>query len=188
MTNNDKVFFEVHDNYQKQTYRNRTNIYAAQGKLGLTIPVTYTQKNRQLYRDVKISYDNNWQEIHWKSLESAYKMSPFFEFYQDDLKPLFLKKTPFLMDFNMQCFQAICACLELEIPFIKTVIYEKEPKGMKDYRSLVNIKKETIQDFQNYIQVFTQKHGFISNLSILDLLFNEGPNTTIYLENQTLVS
>ncbi len=188
MIKNEDVHFEVCDNYQKQTYRNRSNIYGAQGKLGLTVPVNYTQKNRQLYRDVKISYDTNWQAIHWKSLESAYKMSPFFEFYQDDLKPLFFKKEPFVMAFNLQCFQVVCECLELNISIKKTNYFEKDLKNFRDYRSLINIKKESPQTFQKYTQVFTQKHGFISNLSILDLLFNEGPNAVLYLETQTLVN
>jgi hypothetical protein len=182
----DVLTFEVQDNYQKQTYRNRTNIYGAQGKLGLTVPVNYSQKNRQLYRDVKIAYDSNWQVVHWKSLESAYKMSPYFEFYQDDLKPLFDLKEQFLLDFNLQCFKAVCACLELDIDYKITTSYEKTLDNIDDYRPLIAAKKETAFNFDRYIQVFTQKHGFISNLSILDLLFNEGPNTLNYLESQTL--
>ena len=103
----DTITFEVSDNYQKQTYRNRTTIYGANGKLALTIPVNFTQKNRQLYCDVKIHNDEKWQINHWKSLESAYKMSPFFEFYQDDLKPLFEREENFLLDFNFKCFKVI---------------------------------------------------------------------------------
>ena len=188
MVKSKTVYFEICDNYQKQSYRNRTNIYAANGKLGLTIPVSYSQKNRQMYCDVKIAYDSNWQDIHWKSLESAYKMSPFFEFYQDDLRPLFSLKEDFLLDFNLKCFHVICECLELKLPYKETQVFNKEPESIKDYRALVSIKKEPIQDFNSYMQVFTQKHGFISNLSILDLLFNEGPNALNYLEAQILTS
>ncbi len=182
----DTITFEVSDNYQKQTYRNRTTIYGANGKLALAIPVNFTQKKRQLYRDVKIHNDEKWQINHWKSLESAYKMSPFFEFYQDDLKPLFEQEETNLLDFNFKCFKVISDCLQLNFKFDKTMDYEKTPKDKIDLRQLVNTKKEVNQNFNSYTQVFTQKHGYISDLSILDLLFNEGPNAENYLSQQSL--
>ena len=186
LLNADNITFETQDNYQKQTYRNRANIYGANGKLGLTIPVNFSQKNRQLYRDVRIHNEEKWQINHWKSLESAYKMSPFFEFYQDDLRILFEEKTNFLLDFNLKCFTVVCNCLDINFNFNKTVEFEKSPLNKLDLRNLVNTKKEVLQNFDSYTQVFTQKHGFISNLSILDLLFNEGPNAENYLRQQTL--
>lgn len=180
------VTFEMMDNFQKQTYRNRSYIYAANGKLQLSIPVIYSQKNRQQYKDVIIANDYNWQDIHWKSLESAYRTSPFFEFYADELEPLF--KTPFenILAFNLKCFEVICECLQLDLEYSKTDTYEKEPENIEDYRHLVNAKKEPSYNFNNYTQVFSEKHGFISNLSILDLLFNEGTNALSYLESQQL--
>ena len=181
-----EVTFEIDDNYQKQTYRNRAYIYAANGKLRLNIPVIHTQKNRQKYRDVKISNITNWQELHWKSLESAYRTSPFFEFYEDDLKPVFEIKTNFLLDFNFKCFATICECLQLDLKISKTVKFEREITDKTDYRFLVNAKKEKTFGFDQYTQVFSNKYGFISNLSILDLLFNEGPNTLNYLNSQEL--
>ena len=181
-----KVIWEVCDNYQKQTYRNRSYIYAANGKLLLNIPIIHTQKNRQKYRDVKIANVSKWQELHWKSLESAYRTSPFFEFYEDELKPLFTTKAKFLMDFNFKCFDTICDCLQLDLNTTKTHKFEKEISDKLDYRKLVNAKKEQLFEFDKYTQVFTNKHGFISNLSILDLLFNEGPNATQYLQSQEL--
>src|SRR5690606_12429449 len=96
-----KVTFEVCDNFQKQTYRNRMNIYGSQGKTSLTIPVIYTQKNRQLYKDILISNDEKWQDLHWKSIQSAYSSSPFFEFYEDDLLPIFKSEATHLMAFNL---------------------------------------------------------------------------------------
>jgi hypothetical protein len=182
----DEVTFEVDDNYQKQTYRNRSYIYAANGKLLLNIPIIHTQKNRQKYRDVKIANVSKWQELHWKSLESAYRTSPFFEFYEDELKPLFTTKAKFLMDFNFKCFDTICDCLQLDLNTTKTHKFEKEISDKLDYRKLVNAKKEQLFEFDKYTQVFSNKHGFISNLSILDLLFNEGPNATQYLQSQEL--
>jgi hypothetical protein len=181
----DVVYFEVCDNYQKQSYRNRTEIYGANGKLALTVPVSYTQKNRQLYKDVAIANDDLWQEQHLKSLQSAYSMSPFFEFYIDDLMPLFEKRFHYILDFNLKCFEVLKDCIQLDTITKSTETFEKDPEEKTDFRPLVN-RNYKANAFQAYTQVFTEKHGFISNLSILDLLFNEGPNTEIYLKNQKL--
>lgn len=178
--NADVVYFEVCDNYQKQSYRNRTEIYGANGKLALTVPVSYTQKNRQLYKDVKIANEEQWQLQHLKSLQSAYSMSPFFEFYIDDLMPLFEKRFEYILDFNLKCFDVLINCLQLDVTPKSTTIFEKEPIGKTDFRNLVKRNFE-VQSLQPYTQVFTEKHGFISNLSILDLLFNEGPNAELYI-------
>jgi hypothetical protein len=180
------ITFEMMDNFQKQTYRNRSYIYAANGKLQLSIPVIYSQKYRQQYKDVKIANDYNWQDIHWKSLESAYRTSPFFEFYADELEPLFKTSFECVLEFNLKCFEVICECLQLDIEVKQTAVYDKEPENIKDYRGLVNAKKEPIYNLKHYTQVFSEKHGYISNLSILDLLFNEGPNALSYLESQQL--
>lgn len=182
----DTVTFEVHDNYQKQTYRNRALIYAVNGKLLLNIPVHHTQNNRQLYKDIKIAYNSNWQGLHWKSIQSAYYSSPFFEFYADDLQPLFEKKEPFLMDYNLKCFNVILDCLQLKLDIATSTTFEKHPTRHIDLRPLVNHRKETEQNFEPYKQVFDDKHGFLTNLSILDLLFNEGPMAVNYLKAQQL--
>lgn len=182
----DSICFEMEDNFQKQTYRNRAYIYGANGKLSLNIPVIHTQKERQKYRDVKIYNAEKWQQIHWKSLESAYRTSPFFEFYEDEIAPLFQTKAKFLLDFNMQCFKTICECLQLELNSSETTVYEKTVIDKLDMRDLVNVKKEKPKPFEPYTQVFNDKHGFISNLSIFDLLFCEGPNSVNYLQNQSL--
>lgn len=182
------IVFEVQDNYQKQTYRNRAYIYGANGKLSLNAPVKYTQKNRQQYKEVKIANEENWQEQHWKSLQSAYKTSPYFEFYEDELKPLFQKKYDFILDFNFECLDTIFNCLQMECEYSKTNEYVKNPKETMDLRHLVNARKEPTFKFGKYTQVFGNKHGFISNLSILDLLFNEGPNALNYLESQELTT
>lgn len=181
----ESITFETDDNFLKQTYRNRTYIYAANGKLLLNIPVIHTQKNRQKYRDVKISQETNWQDLHWKSLLSAYRTSPFFEYYEDELQPLFKTKTDYILDFNLKCFETICECLQLETEYSKTTDYQKTVEDKFDYRFLVNAKTEE-PIFEPYTQVFDTKHGFLNNLSILDLLFNEGPNALNYLESQTI--
>ncbi|MGY0392876.1 WbqC family protein [Bizionia sp. KMM 8389] len=178
------VCFEMADNFQKQTYRNRSYIYGANGKLLLNIPVIHSQKNRQLYKDVSPFNTEDWQRNHWKSLESAYKTSPFFEFYEDDLKPLFEKPATNLMAFNLACFQAICECIQIDPEVTETTIYNKDTENFIDLRYLAKAKGEIAPMLEPYTQVFTTKHGYINNLSILDLLFNEGPNTLQYLESQ----
>lgn len=188
VANADSVVFENEDNYQKQTYRNRTHIYGANGKLVLTIPVKHSgiKNGRQLYRDVRIENDFRWQDLHWKSLESAYRTSPFFEYYEDEFVSLFKKKKEFLLDFNYECMQAVLDCLQLELSYSKTETYTKEPEGILDLRNQAIAKKEKFYNLESYIQVFAEKHGFIPNLSILDLIFNEGTNALTYLENQSI--
>jgi len=181
------VCFEVSDNYQKQSYRNRVEIYGANGKLALTVPVNYSQKNRQLYKDVKIANEEQWQPLLLKSLQSAYSMSPFFEYYIDDLIPLFETQFSYILDYNLKSFELIANCIQLDIKPDFTNDFEKDPIDKTDFRKLVK-RNTVIKSLQPYTQVFTEKYGFISNLSILDLLFNEGPNTELYLKRQQLPS
>ncbi len=187
MVQSSAIVFENEDNYQKQTYRNRTYIYGANGKLLLTVPIKHSQKNgRQLYRDIRIENEFTWQQQHWKSLEAAYRTSPFFEYYEDEFAPLFEKKKEFLLDLNYECMQAITDCLQMDFSYTKTTKFQKEPIDIIDARNLINAKKEKTYQLQPYIQVFESKEGFIPNLSILDLLFNEGTNAMSYLENQLI--
>lgn len=179
------VYFEVCDNYQKQSYRNRTEIYGANGKLALTVPVSYSQKNRQGYKDVRIANEETWQLLHLRSLQSAYSMSPFFEFYIDELMPLFELHFEFILDLNLKCFEVLSNCLQLDITPHFTSTFVKTPAEKTDFRCLVKRHAE-LGPFQPYTQVFSEKLGFVPNLSILDVLFNEGPNTTLYLKRQKL--
>ena len=179
--NTNTLLFEVNDNYQKQSFRNRSEIYGANGKLALKVHVNYTQKNRQQSKDVLISDSSNWQGQHLKSLESAYRMSPFFEFYIDDLRPLFETRFKFLLDLNLKCFEFLSEALEMDKAFTTTTAFTAIDGSKDDFRFMVNPKAALDLSFNEYTQVFTQKHGFIPNLSILDLLFNEGPNTLNFL-------
>ena len=184
MVQADEVIFELDDNYQKQTYRNRAYIYGANGKLQLSIPIIHSQNERQKYRDIKIHNAENWQAVHWKSLETAYRTSPFFEFYEDEFQPLFTTKAKYLLDFNLKCLDVIFDCLQLEIKSSKTKVYQKTVTDKTDFRFLANARKEPTFHLDPYTQVFQEKYGYLSNLSVLDLLFNEGTNALNYLENQ----
>lgn len=185
MAQSDELVFEVQDSYQKQTYRNRCYIYGANGKLSLNIPIHYSQKNRQNTEKIKIDNTSKWQSIHWKSIESAYKTSPFFEFYEDEFKELFDTPKEFLLDFNLECISVINSCLSINPVLSNSDVFLKTTTK-SDYRFLVNARKESKIDTTAYIQVFQEKHGFINNLSILDLLFNEGPNAISYLKNHPI--
>ena len=162
--------------YQKQTYRNRTEIYGANGKLKLIIPIVHTKKqSRQADKTVVINYDNDWQKDHWKSLEAAYRSSPFFEFYEDDFHPFYHRNFEKLMDFNIELIKKILLLLDTDI------ILLTEDKAEKEFSHLIIAKKINKIEIPHYHQVFQSKHGFINNLSVLDLLFNLGPQSLEYL-------
>ena len=179
----DNILFEVSDNYQKQTFRNRTYIYGANGKLGLFIPVIHTHKNRELFKDVKISYDSNWMDLHLKSLQSAYRSSPYFEYFEDDFIKLYSEKEKFLADFNIKCIRLISSLLDLDLDYKISNEYVEKTNDIIDLRDLSNARKEKKIDTPKYIQVFESKHGYINNLSIIDLIFSEGPNSVSLITN-----
>ena len=179
----DNIIFEVSDNYQKQTFRNRTYIYGANGKLGLFIPVIHTHKKRELFKDVKISYESNWMDLHLKSLQSAYRSSPYFEYFEDDLIKLYSEKEKFLVDFNIKCFKLISNLLDLDLDFKISNEYLEKTSDIIDLRDLSNARKQKKIETLKYIQVFESKHGYINNLSILDLIFSEGKNSVSLMNN-----
>lgn len=185
MLQSDSVTFEMEDNFQKQTNRNRMYIYSPNGVQLLNVPVKHGINKHQKYKDVRIENDFSWQKNHFKSLEAAYRTSPFFEYFEDDFRPLFEKKQEFIMDLNLEIFALVNSSLGIKIEAQKTAEYFHEVTDYTDYRSLVNGKKDTTQ-IEEYTQVFNEKHGFINNLSILDLLFNEGRYAVDYLKNQQL--
>ncbi len=185
ISKNNNICFEFEDNFQKQTYRNRCYIYTADGKQLLNVPIQHNKGVKQKTKDVKIDYKDDWNKLHLKTLTTAYNSSPFFEFYIDDLLPIFNKKHTFLLDLNLLSHQFIMEALQLVINTTKTDDFLIETP-LKDFRNLAISKKEPQYNLERYIQVFEQNHGFISNLSILDLLFMEGPNALNYLESQNL--
>jgi len=177
------ILFEVSDNYQKQTFRNRTYVYGANGKLGLFIPVIHSHKNRELFKDVKISYESNWMDLHLKSLQSAYRSSPYFEYFEDDFIKLYSKKEKFLADFNIKCIKLISNLLDLDLNFKISNEYVEKTNDIIDLRDLSNARKQKTIETPKYIQVFESKHGYLNNLSILDLIFSEGKNSVSLMNN-----
>ena len=184
----EKIVFEMEDNFQKQTNRNRTYIYSPNGIQLLNIPVKHSKTAHQKTKDIQIENDFDWQKQHFKSLEAAYRSSPFFEYFEDDLLPIFEKKHQFLMDLNLEVFDLITRCLRMKIEYSTTTEYFREINSneITDFRFLANGKKDGSQ-FESYTQVFDDKFGFINNLSVLDLVFNEGKFALDYLQSQQLV-
>ena len=181
-----EVVFEMDDNYQKQSYRSRTYIAHSNGILLLNIPIKHSKDGKKnKTKDVIVENSFPWQVQHWKSLESAYRTSPYFEFYEDELKPLFFKPVSSLIEYNLEALNLIGELLDLNINYTFTTEYFKNP-SQKDLRYLVNPKLKTDFKLDSYFQVLTKENEFLPNLSILDLLFNEGPNAVTYLENQNL--
>jgi len=188
MVQADVITFEMEDNFQKQTNRNRTYIYSPNGIQLLNIPVKHSKQIHQKTKDVKIETDFDWQKQHFKSMEAAYRSSPFFEFFEDDIRPLFEKKHTYLMDLNFETIELVSKCLRMKITYNTTTEYfhEVDSKAVMDFRQLANGKKDDSQ-FEPYNQVFEEKKGFLNNLSVLDVLFNEGKYALDYLKNQKLI-
>ncbi len=181
ITNADEIVFEVEDNFQKQTYRNRCYIYGPNGKQLLNIPVKHISgPKKKKTKDTLVDNTTPWQSQHLKSLQIAYRNSPFFEFYEDDLLPIFTKNYTYLLDLNIDTYLFITDALQISQHYTKTDEYVVSEE--KEFRNLANAKQELDIKFNRYIQMFDDKHGFQKNLSILDLLFMEGPNAISFLE------
>ena len=181
----ENVAFETDDNFQKQTNRNRMYIYSPNGLQLLNIPIKHSADAHQKTRDIKIENNFDWQKIHFKSLEAAYRSSPFFEYFEDDLMPIFNKKHQYLLDLNFETIAFVNHCIRFESRSENTTEYFKNVSDLLDYRSLVVGKKDA-NFFETYPQVFQEKVGFLNNLSILDLIFNEGKFALDYLKKQQL--
>ena len=177
-----QIIFEQFENFPKQTYRNRCVIAGPNGKQNLLLPVL-KGRTKQLVKDVRVSNTENWQKIHWKSLEAAYRSSPYFEYYENEFYPYYHTEFNSLQEFNLKLHETIIHLLQKNSSYSLSVRYE--PVYGVDYRSFFSTKSqinnENLEE-KKYIQVFSDRMDFLPNLSILDLLFNEGPNALAYLK------
>lgn len=187
--NANKVFIEKHCNYIKQTYRNRCIISAANGPLSLAVPVDKQNKAKCPTRDIRISYDTPWQKLHWRSIVSAYNSSPYFEYYQDDFRPFYENKFDYLFDFNFELMKIVMDAIgyKPQIHFTNEYI-PQSTNDYKDLRDVIHPKKKAYlldPEFKSihYRQLFEQKFGFTENISIIDLIFNKGPESLLVLKD-----
>ena len=182
------VFIDWHESFQKQTYRNRCLIATTQGIQALTVPVVHGSKAS--INEILISDHGNWRHLHWQALQSAYGDSPFFEYYEDDLRPFFAERNwERLVDYNDAICKKMCELLDFQPNIILSSEFRvqsscEQASNLSDFRQVISPKhplEDTDFKPHPYYQVYQQKHGFLPNLSILDLLFNMGPESIFYL-------
>ena len=183
-----KVVIEQHENYQKGGYRNRCKIVNANATQLLTVPLVKGKNEKQTIKEVQISYTDNWQRIHWTSIQSAYGNAPFFEHYADHFKGFFNQKHETLFDLNRVILHKTLQILRIPTDIETSQSYVPSPTDIVDLRNKISTRKSNTFVDNNFLpihysQVFEEKHGFLPNLSILDLIFCKGPEAHSYLEN-----
>ena len=183
------IHIEQFDNYSKQSYRNRTQILSANGILKLSIPIK-KNKSEKVVNAIEISYKEDWQKNHWRAITSAYKNSPYFDFFEEDLKVFYSNKYNLLIDYNIDQLKFIIKVLKQKKYIQLTKQYESNPESVIDLRTIIHPKQSYLSDKlvankldQSYYQTFENKISFTPNLSILDLLFNKGLHTIDYLNS-----
>ena len=182
----DQIEFATNLRYQKQTYRNRAYIYGANGKHRLVVPIIHNRLNEfKTDQMTRIFNETNWRAIHWKSLDAAYRRSPYFEYYEDALYPLYQKKWDNLFDFNLCLIRTFCDLLSVDLNY-RLVASHKQTHRV--FERLLDCKNSPEISMEKYPQVFENKFGFIPNLSIVDLLFNTGPETLDLLKTVQIIS
>ncbi|MAW94563.1 MULTISPECIES: WbqC family protein [unclassified Leeuwenhoekiella] len=189
LVQSDQILFEICDNYQKQSYRNRMYIGTAYGRLLLNIPIKHTGTgSHKKTADALIEQSFHWQRQHWRSLIIAYRTSPFFEFYEDDLYPLFHNEFDSLLNLNKASLNCISEMLGITPETMNTREYKMnyEKSEFTDLRNLADAKRKPEIELPRYRQVFEEKNGFIPHLSVLDLIFNLGPESLSYLNDLDL--
>ena len=171
----DLVQIERYESYQKQSYRNRCLILSANGPLALTVPVL--RPHNTIIKDTRIDYSKPWQQMHWRAIEAAYRSSAYYEEYQQEIRSLYQKEPPFLFDLNLRTWEFALKLSERPCSWAPTTAFMPRSDRHDDYRRQIDPKKERRLEWpacNPYFQVFGQKFGFVPDLSVLDLLFNEG--------------
>ena len=177
-----KIIIEANENYTKKTFRNRCNVLSANGLIILSVPVIQNKNEKILIKNTKISYAENWQKEHQTALESAYNSSPFFEYYIDDFRRFFAKKYENLFDYNLEILKQILSIIGIEKQIELTSEFIEIENNYKDFRFSISKNRSTNLN-QKYVQVFSEKFSFEPNLSILDVIFNLGPESILYLKS-----
>jgi hypothetical protein len=177
----ENIIIENAENFQKQSYRNRATIHSPNGKLDLAVPVIKGSKSHTKVKDVRISYDFLWQRLHLMGIQTSYRSSAYFEYYEDDFNVFYEKKWTFLFDYNEEMLHLLLKFLKIKIEYKYTEEFEKTYPDLNDFRDSIHPKRNPLDNFKPYFQVFEDRNGFLPNLSILDLLFSQGPQSLKYL-------
>ncbi|GHE45107.1 WbqC family protein [Sphingobacterium griseoflavum] len=175
------LLLEKHEHYAKQSYRTRARIASANGVLDLIVPIVHGRKERVAMKDIRINYEHDWQRLHWLSLQTAYRSSAYFEYYEDDFRKFYDRQHAFLFDFNFAQLELLLTCLKLNrsVHFSEAYV---SPESAADLRTLIHPKRDHFWPTQPaYYQVFEERHGFLPELSVIDLLFNQGPQSKNFL-------
>ena len=175
-----EIVFEQFESFPKQTYRNRTAIYGANGRLLVIIPVRHN--GTRTINEIEVSHRDQWERIHWKTIKTAYQRSPYFEYYEDQLEVIFNFKTNSLFEFNLNALKIIQKMLKTNKTHSLTTEYFRNPTEV-NYREKFSPKKDSEFSAEEYYQTFTEKFGFQKDLSIIDLLCNKGPESMTYIKN-----
>lgn len=179
---NENVWIEAHENFVKQTYRNRCHIASANGLLALSIPLLH-EGNKTLVSEKKISYAEPWQGKHWRAVESAYSSSPYFEYFETEIRDVIFSEHEKLIDLTSASLRVMLSILRIKKELLFTEEYFHPSPELVDLRNSIHPRQESKLNFPDYYQVFKEKNGFIANLSSLDLIFNEGLKCVDYLQS-----
>jgi hypothetical protein len=182
MTEYKQVFIEQMETFPKQTFRNRCEIMTSSGKLSLIVPVTKPNGNHTMTKDIEICYREPWQKHHWKTIQTAYRSSPYFRYYEEIIQAVFVNQERLLIEMNDKILGILKKILGINMSWVFTQEYLRDFQGIIDQRLVYKPGKRIVsENFPEYPQVFSYKSGFIKDLSILDLVFNLGPDSTGYL-------
>ncbi|NOY50739.1 MAG: WbqC family protein [Chlorobi bacterium] len=178
------IIIDTYETYKKQTYRNRCSIYTEKGLMNLSIPVAKPFGNHSKTRDITILKMEKWKSNHWKSISNAYQASPFFLYYGSELKEVFYQDFTYLYQLNDALLRLILNMLEIDAGIKYSTYFIQPDELANDFRFTISPKAASRLKLKSYVQVFSDRHGFISNLSILDLIFNLGPEARMYLKRR----
>jgi hypothetical protein len=175
----DEVLIEKEENYLKQTYRNRCYILSAHGTLLLSVPVYLGSLHKTNIKDIRIDYSKRWQNVHLRAMTASYNASPYFEFYFDNIKRTISKNHEFLLDLNMELTELVLKILKIKKPISYTSVFEPVNDKINDFRYTISPKEKSNFIMKEYRQVFNPGNSFVSRLSIIDLIFNMGPESEL---------
>ena len=182
LSESDTALIEKEENYIKQTYRNRCYILSANGTQMLTIPVLEGSFHKTAIKDIRIDYSKRWIQVHLRAINAAYRSSPYFDFYYDDIERIITANPKFLLDLNFELLSFLLSALKISTEIKHTTHFEPATNGKNDYRYLISPKIAELRNTKRYRQTFALESGFVQRLSIIDLLFNMGPDSGLYLK------